>query len=84
MGVVDMGGGSVEVTFVPSDLGANPDNLTFRNVTFNGDDLNVYGYSYLYYGHNEARKQVQEIVVATSGSDGTYKKISIMQKNINI
>lgn len=63
VGVIDMGGGSVEVAFVPSNYGDNPDMSTFQDVSFDGNEYEVYGYSYLYYGHNEARNSVNNIII---------------------
>mmetsp|Transcript_4343 Transcript_4343/g.5352 ORF Transcript_4343/g.5352 Transcript_4343/m.5352 type:complete len:540 (-) Transcript_4343:23-1642(-) len=64
VGIIDMGGGSVEVTFDPlGNYGNAPDLSTLQNVTFNDEMYNVYGYSYLYYGHNEARKRVEQILI---------------------
>jgi hypothetical protein len=63
-GIIDMGGGSIEVSFDPrSNVGAMPDNTTFQSVVFDEKDYNVYGYSYLYYGHNEARHRTQQMVI---------------------
>ena len=62
-GIVDLGGGSVEVSFDPTNVGSHPDEDTFRSVEFDEESYNVYGYSYLSYGHNEARKRTQKLII---------------------
>merc|ERR1712137_189885 len=68
-GVVDMGGGSVEVTFDPISLGSPYDNDYIRDVDWNEEEYQVYGYSYLPYGHNSAREWVQAILAETQPGD---------------
>merc|ERR1712137_412 len=69
VGVVDMGGGSVEVTFDPISLGSPYDNDYIRDVDWNEEEYQVYGYSYLPYGHNSAREWVQAILAETQPGD---------------
>jgi hypothetical protein len=47
------------------------DNLTFQPISFDDEIYSVYGYSHLPYGHNEARKLVEDYFagLAPSGSD---------------
>jgi len=69
-GVVDLGGGSVEISFQPESVPEDPyDSLTFNALSFNGTQYSIYGYSHLPYGHNEARKLVENLLAANASGD---------------
>eukprot|EP01096_Ripella_sp_DP13-Kostka_P007492 TRINITY_DN2727_c0_g1_i1.p1 TRINITY_DN2727_c0_g1~~TRINITY_DN2727_c0_g1_i1.p1 ORF type:complete len:505 (+),score=212.03 TRINITY_DN2727_c0_g1_i1:97-1515(+) len=63
VGIVDEGGASLEVAFVPSNFKGNADNQFIFDVEFNGDDYKLYAYSYLNYGKNEALKNVEKLII---------------------
>jgi ectonucleoside triphosphate diphosphohydrolase 5/6 len=61
IGVIDLGGGSVEMTFYPPDdaLGTTVNEGEFVALNFNTKYYDIYGHSYLGYGHNSARTLLQ-------------------------
>jgi len=64
-GVIDMGGASLEVSFVPASKGpisSYPLDM-YAEVPFNGDDYSLYSYSYLGYGHDQARFSVEHAII---------------------
>src|SRR3990167_5411712 len=66
-GVVDEGGASVQIAFNYDNFEGRYDPSTFLNVQFNNSVVSIYGYSHLYYGHNEAFKLVKNKIVAAQG-----------------
>src|SRR3990167_1075251 len=66
-GVVDEGGASVQIAFNYDNFEGRYDPSTFLNVQFNNSLVSIYGYSHLYYGHNEAFKLVKNKLVAAQG-----------------
>eukprot|EP01095_Lingulamoeba_sp_RSL-Kostka_P017798 TRINITY_DN9482_c0_g1_i1.p1 TRINITY_DN9482_c0_g1~~TRINITY_DN9482_c0_g1_i1.p1 ORF type:complete len:498 (-),score=164.73 TRINITY_DN9482_c0_g1_i1:134-1627(-) len=64
-GILDMGGGSTEFTMFPknSEKGNVYDQDDFIVVEYQNHDYDCYAYSYLDYGHNEARDEVQQLIV---------------------
>lgn len=67
-GVIDMGGGSVEVAFNPEELDDNIDESTFVEVFFDEEEYDIYGYSYLGYGHNSAREAAELLMISENGN----------------
>ena len=66
-GVVDEGGGSVQIAFNYNHFDTPYDTHTVLGVTFNHSLVDIYGYSHLLYGHNEAYKLVKNLLVTSQG-----------------
>ncbi|XP_038046366.1 ectonucleoside triphosphate diphosphohydrolase 8-like [Patiria miniata] len=65
LGALDLGGASTQITFVPKDPSTVPDEYKAK-LRLYGTDYELYTYSFLCYGANEARRRLEANLIKES------------------
>lgn len=63
LGILDLGGSSLEISFVPLSNTKPDDKDTFQKVKFNEQEIKLYSVSYEGLGHNSAYENHEKIII---------------------